>query len=356
MATSAHLSFLSFSDNCHRVSSTQLVRSFVGKPVPVSRRCCGRAKQQCVLGVWETEIVLVHDFGKLEKEKLATSCAFMIGNGKLLTNAHCVEHDTQVLARGIECDIALLSVESEEFWKGAEPLSLGRLPCLQDSVTVVGYPLGGDTISVSKGVVSRIEEIVVVLHSMTRENALGLLSRSDDAENIGYVIPTTVVSHFLNDYEKNGKYTGFPSLGVLLQKLENPALRRCLKVQSNESHRSWRRVFFVDRSSWKLSSLNAVEVPASVFRLQPIHHLGIRAALGSVLPQDPCHCIGIHATSGFVQSPRDSCHFGIRAAASGSAPSPRFLSPAAVCACCTVTFVPCAVAASAVDLCGCCDG
>ena len=27
----------------------------------------------------------------------------------------------------------------------------------QDSVTVVGYPIGGDTISVTKGVVSRIE-------------------------------------------------------------------------------------------------------------------------------------------------------------------------------------------------------
>ena len=27
---------------------------------------------------------------------------------------------------------------------------------------------------------------------------------------------------------------GFPSLGVLLQKLENPALRACLKVPSNE--------------------------------------------------------------------------------------------------------------------------
>jgi len=51
----------------------------------------------------------------------------------------------------------LLSVENEEFWKGTEALSFGRLPCLQDSVTVVGYPLGGDTISVTKGVVSRIE-------------------------------------------------------------------------------------------------------------------------------------------------------------------------------------------------------
>jgi hypothetical protein len=31
----------------------------------------------------------------------------------------------------VDCDIALLSVESEDFWKGAEPLRLGHLPRLQ---------------------------------------------------------------------------------------------------------------------------------------------------------------------------------------------------------------------------------
>ncbi|XP_042514578.1 protease Do-like 2, chloroplastic [Macadamia integrifolia] len=209
-----------------------------------------------------------------QRQYTSTGSGFMIGDGKLLTNAHCVEHDTQVkvkrrgddtkfvakvLARGVECDIALLSVESEEFWKGAEPLCFGRLPCLQDAVTVVGYPLGGDTISVTKGVVSRIE---VTSYAHGSSDLLGIqidaainpgnsggpafndvgecigvafqVYRSEDAENIGYVIPTTVISHFLEDYERNGKYTGFPCLGVLLQKLENSALRACLKVQSNE--------------------------------------------------------------------------------------------------------------------------
>ncbi|KAK4492561.1 hypothetical protein RD792_003374 [Penstemon davidsonii] len=165
----------------------------------------------------------------------------------------------KVLARGVECDIALISVESEEFWQGAEPLQFGRLPNLQDAVTVVGYPLGGETISVSKGVVSRIE---VTSYAHGSSELLGIqidaainpgnsggpafndkgecigvafqVYRSDDAENIGYVIPSTVVSHFLEDYKRNGKYTGFPSLGVLLQKLENPALRACLNVPSNE--------------------------------------------------------------------------------------------------------------------------
>uniref|UniRef100_A0A5B7A3J7 Putative DEGP protease 2 isoform 1 n=1 Tax=Davidia involucrata TaxID=16924 RepID=A0A5B7A3J7_DAVIN len=209
-----------------------------------------------------------------QRQFTSTGSAFMIGDGKLLTNAHCVEHYTQVkvkrrgddtkyvakvLARGVECDIALLSVESKEFWKGAEPLHFGHLPRLQDAVTVVGYPLGGDTISVTKGVVSRIE---VTSYAHGSSELLGIqidaainpgnsggpafndqgecigvafqVYRSEEAENIGYVIPTTVVSHFLNDYERNGKYTGFPCLGVLLQKLENPALRTCLKVPSNE--------------------------------------------------------------------------------------------------------------------------
>ncbi|KAM1058046.1 hypothetical protein ACFX13_031975 [Malus domestica] len=209
-----------------------------------------------------------------QRQYTSTGSAFMIGDGKLLTNAHCVEHYTQVkvkrrgddtkfvakvLARGVDCDIALLSVESEEFWKGAEPLQLGSLPHLQEAVTVVGYPLGGDTISVTKGVVSRIE---VTPYAHGSSDLLGIqidaainpgnsggpafndqgecigvafqVYRSEEAENIGYVIPTTVVSHFLDDYERNGKYTGFPCLGVLLQKLENPALKACLKVESIE--------------------------------------------------------------------------------------------------------------------------
>jgi S1-C subfamily serine protease len=62
-----------------------------------------------------------------------------------------------VLSIGIECDIALLAVDDPGFWEGVEPLQFGPLPRLQDSVAVVGYPVGGDTISITAGVVSRIE-------------------------------------------------------------------------------------------------------------------------------------------------------------------------------------------------------
>lgn len=32
--------------------------------------------------------------------------------------------------------------------------------------------------------------------------------KHEDVENIGYVIPTPVIMHFIHDYEKSGEYTG----------------------------------------------------------------------------------------------------------------------------------------------------
>lgn len=204
----------------------------------------------------------------------STGSGFMIQGRRLLTNAHCVEHHTQVkvkrrgddtkfvatvLAIGPECDIALLSVEDEDFWKGVEPLRFGSLPRLQDAVTVVGYPIGGESISVTSGVVSRIE-VTSYVHGASEllgvqidaainagnsggpvfhknGECVGIAFQSlkgVDAENIGYVIPTTVIHHFLSDYDTNGRYTGFPSMGVMWQRLENPALRAFLKMQPDQ--------------------------------------------------------------------------------------------------------------------------
>ncbi|CAM6022745.1 unnamed protein product [Sphagnum balticum] len=204
----------------------------------------------------------------------STGSGFMISGRRVLTNAHCVEHHTQVkvkrrgddtkfvatvLAIGPECDIALLSVEDEQFWKGVEPLCFGSLPRLQDPVTVVGYPIGGDTISVTSGVVSRIE-VTSYVHGASellgvqidaainagnsggpafndKGECVGIAFQSlkgADAENIGYIIPTNVIYHFLSDYERNGKYTGFPAMGILWQKLENPALRASLRMKPDQ--------------------------------------------------------------------------------------------------------------------------
>ncbi|KAI3926039.1 hypothetical protein MKW98_028175 [Papaver atlanticum] len=115
-------------------------------------------------------LVIDYDITVFLSESKGTG--FIISGRKVLTNAHCVKHYTQVklkkrgsdvkylakvLAIGNECDLVMLTVEDDEFWEGLSPIELGSLPALQDAVSVVGYPVGGDTISVTSGVVSRIE-------------------------------------------------------------------------------------------------------------------------------------------------------------------------------------------------------
>ncbi len=61
----------------------------------------------------------------------------------------------RVVCIGYQCDIAMLEVDDEAFWADYTPLQFGKVPQLQESVTCVGYPTGGDNISVTCGVVSR---------------------------------------------------------------------------------------------------------------------------------------------------------------------------------------------------------
>ncbi|XP_070012680.1 protease Do-like 9 [Nicotiana sylvestris] len=217
-----------------------------------------------------------------KRQYSSSSSGFIISGKRVLTNAHSVEHHTQVklkkrgsdtkylatvLSIGTECDIAMLTVNDDEFWEGVSPLEFGDLPALQDAVTVVGYPIGGDTISVTSGVVSRIE-ILSYVHVSTellglqidaainsgnsggpafndKGKCVGIAFQSlkhEDAENIGYVIPTPVIMHFIQDYEKNGAYTGFPVIGVEWQKMENPDLRKSVGMAHNQKGVRIRRV------------------------------------------------------------------------------------------------------------------
>ena len=49
-------------------------------------------------------------------------------------------------------------------------------------------------------------------------------------ENVGWMIPTCIVEHFLQDFLRHGAYTGFPCLGIRWQNLENDALRRHMQL------------------------------------------------------------------------------------------------------------------------------
>jgi len=61
----------------------------------------------------------------------------------LLLLMHC----SSVLAfvcRGctMQCDIAMLTVDDDEFWEDVQPLEINGLPAMQESVMVVGFPTG----------------------------------------------------------------------------------------------------------------------------------------------------------------------------------------------------------------------
>jgi len=209
------------------------------------------------------------------RQTSSTSSGFLISGRRLITNAHSVEHSTtvsvqragddrrflaRVLAVGTDADLALLTVDDEAFWQPSQPggeppkaLALGRLPRLQDDVFVLGFPVGGDSLSVTAGVVSRIE-VLGYSHSTaellccqidaainagnsggpcvdSRGDVVGVAFQSmsaGEAEGIGYVVPTPVLAHFLMDIERNGRFTGFPSVGFDWQCAESPALRASL--------------------------------------------------------------------------------------------------------------------------------
>ncbi|MFA7159835.1 MAG: serine protease, partial [Kiritimatiellia bacterium] len=99
----------------------------------------------------------------------------IISKKRILTNAHVVsdarfieiqregdpkKYQAVVQFAGHDCDLAVLTVPDESFFERTRPLAMGAdLPKLNDEVIVLGYPMGGERISLTKGVVSRIDYI-----------------------------------------------------------------------------------------------------------------------------------------------------------------------------------------------------
>lgn len=195
---------------------------------------------------------------------------FVIKGKRIMTNAHVVSWARQIIVRkyqdpkpylarveyiGHDCDLALLTVEDESFFDGVEPLEFGELPPVRSTVLTYGYPAGGEEISYTRGVVSRIE-LSVYSHIGNRRllsvqtdaainpgNSGGPVIQDDRVvgvafqgiaglENTGFFIPPPVIQHFLKDTE-DGKYDGFPRVGINLVTLQNPAYRARLKLPDN---------------------------------------------------------------------------------------------------------------------------
>lgn len=191
-----------------------------------------------------------------------TGSGAIIRGRKILTNAHVVGNQTFVQVRRYgdprrftarvesvshEADLAILAVDDPAFFEGAKELEFGPLPEAQDEVVTYGFPMGGDTLSITKGVISRIEHQTYVHSSysllagqidaainpgnsggpvLIDGKIVGVVMQGiGQADNIGYMVPVNVVNHVFDDIA-DGRYDGFPSLGAVLQEMENPDLKR----------------------------------------------------------------------------------------------------------------------------------
>ena len=197
---------------------------------------------------------------------------FVIAGNQILTNAHNISNSKYVELKkqnvakrypakvafvGHDCDLATLIPEDSSFFDGTIALELAGIPRVNSTVSTYGFPIGGNRISVTEGVVSRIEEDIYVHSgadghlviqtdaSINPGNSGGPVMQNGKvvgvafqglriADNIGYMIPTTVIRHFLVDIE-DGKYDGFGSLGVLMYPgLHSVSYKDYLGVPSQE--------------------------------------------------------------------------------------------------------------------------
>jgi S1-C subfamily serine protease len=197
---------------------------------------------------------------------------FVIDGSRILTNAHVVsdsryltveregdpnKYPATVLFVAHDCDLALLQVASPNFFKNMTPLRFGGIPQLESTVSAYGYPLGGERMSVTAGIVSRID-FQLYTHSgvdqhltiqisaqinpgnsggpvMQNGKVVGVAFQGysgDVAQGVAYMIPTPVIRRFLKDVE-DGHYDRYVDLGITTSKLQNPAQRRFLGLKDD---------------------------------------------------------------------------------------------------------------------------
>ena len=190
---------------------------------------------------------------------------FYIGNQMIMTNAHVVarakflsvqrDGDAQpvparLLFIGHDCDLAILTVDQPNFFDSVEVIQFGGIPKLQSPVEAYGYPVGGEQLSVTKGVVSRFSfsnyshsgwdrHLQIQVDSainpgnsggpvLQGKKLVGVAFQGfSQAQNTGYIIPLPVVDRFLRDI-KDGTYDGHPRLSIVTQQWAtlSPAAQR----------------------------------------------------------------------------------------------------------------------------------
>ena len=197
---------------------------------------------------------------------------WLVDNNKFLTNAHVVSNSRIVYIKKVgdakpyrakiihiahDCDLAMLELEDPSAFEGVKPFEVGELPQLDTTVKVIGYPIGGERISITSGVVSRIDFLSyshtsVDLHLTVQIDAainpgnsggpviqdgkvVGVAFQGysgNIAQNTGYMIPPPVIKRFLKDVE-DGNYDHYVDLSMSDFPLINPSQRIALGLPND---------------------------------------------------------------------------------------------------------------------------
>ena len=198
---------------------------------------------------------------------------FIISGKRIVTNAHVVSNSRFLVINkeggsnrysarpkfiAHDCDLAILEVEDQSFFDGTAALDFGGIPEINSTVAAYGYPIGGQRMSVTRGVVSRIEFRTYAHSSLDQHlsiqvdaainpgNSGGPVVQNGKvvgvafqafsgavAQNTGYMIPTPVIKRFLDDI-KDGKYDGYVELAAHHLNLLNPGYRRYLGMKPDD--------------------------------------------------------------------------------------------------------------------------
>lgn len=197
----------------------------------------------------------------------------VISKNRILTNAHVVadakyiqvqknssseKYIAEVSFISHAADLAILKVHDKSFFSDLKALEIASLPELYQEVSVFGYPIGGESLSVTKGIMSRVEQQIYA-HSQNfllagqidaainpgnsggpvimNQKIVGVVMQayaSPMTMNLGYFIPPSIIQHVLKDSE-DAKYDGFPRLGFITQNLENPAAKSAYGLTKKQS-------------------------------------------------------------------------------------------------------------------------
>ena len=201
----------------------------------------------------------------------ASGSGVVISGDRILTNAHNVANGTMIAVRkknndtlfpakvkfvDHECDLALITVDDPKFFADITPMELAETPPPQSLVVAAGFPIGGDGLSLTQGIISRIEvrrythsakylltaQIDAAINPgnsggpvLYEGKVVGIAFQGNDSgENLGYMIPSDVIKHFFKDIE-DGRADGFGVLGFEFMSLDNPDTRAYLKMSPDQT-------------------------------------------------------------------------------------------------------------------------